>query len=122
MKKDDKGNITLKRGFSQVAICTGVLVKNTAKGIKEFEAQFQEHFGVPVQFLETISTAPDLDREGFPVPETGGRTDVFFALKAKDAGGPFAIKRLSMGIRWLEDAIAPDNGGQLYPQRVRHYA
>lgn len=122
MKRDDDGNIPRKNGFTQVAICMALLVKNTSKGIKEFEAQFQEHFGIEAQFLETVVTAPDQDDQGFPVPETGGRTDVFIALKAEDACGSFAVQRLAMGIRWLEDAIAPGNGGgRLYPQRVGHY-
>ena len=74
-----------------------------------------------VQYLETILTKPDLDEEGNPVPETGGRSDIFFALHDDDVTG-FTITRLSIGARWIEDVLSEMNGNRhLYPSRVQNY-
>lgn len=106
-------------GFGQVCIWPGTLIEE--KEIPTFEAWMQEKFGVRVQYLETIETKSDLDDSGFEVPGTGGRHDVFFAIHGEDIG-KFAIPRLSVGIRWLEDAISGVNGGnRLYPERVTEY-
>lgn len=106
-----------KPGFRQVAICQGLLVKDAA----EFESNMMEHFGVRTQFLETIYTKPDTNQWGQPIVDTGGRADVFFAIDTDDVM-KFAVPRLSMGIRWIEDALAAVNGGnRLYPERVEEY-
>ena len=70
--------------------------------------------GFNVQFLEAIETNPTPGEPG-----TGGRSDLFFALDAKDIP-KFAPWRLQFRLRWLED-IYFNGEGWLYPERVRDY-
>jgi hypothetical protein len=109
-------NVQLKQGFTQVCVWPGTVVG--AKQVAEFEQFFLEELGVRVQYLEEILTAPDY-KNGYPVEGTGGRCDVLFAVADGDTG-KFAIPRLGMGIRWLEDVYGND-GGALYPARVSEY-
>lgn len=112
-------NVERREAFKQVCVWPGTVVM--PEQVAEFEAFFLADMGARVQFLETIETKPDLDRQGNPVPETGGRHDVFMAVHQEDIGH-FAIPRLQMGIRWLEDAVSRVNGGnRLYPERVMQY-
>jgi hypothetical protein len=78
-----------------------------------------EIFGVRVQYLEEIETKPDLDENRQQIEDTGGRNDVFFAVHSDDLS-KFAIPRLSVGIRWLEDVYLNGNGS-LYDDRVAEY-
>ena len=112
-------NVKRKDNFTQVCIWPGTLMNE--EQIPEFEEWFKEEFGTRVQYLESIETAPDRDENGYQVEGTGGRHDVFFAVHSED-GGKFAIPRLGMGIRWVEDAVSSINGGnRLYPARVNYY-
>lgn len=103
--------------YTQVCVFPGLLVDENK--IQEFTDQFKEVFDTRVQYLETILTKPDLDD-----PEnTGGRSDVFFAVHQDDIG-KFAVKRLQYGIRWIEDAMSNVNGyhlNPLYPEYVEGY-
>jgi hypothetical protein len=74
--------------------------------------------GVRVQLLETILTKPDVG-----VPDTGGRCDIFLAIHEDDVA-KFAVPRLGMGIRWLEDVVSKVNGypsNPIYPDYVLEY-
>lgn len=117
---DRYGNVPRKEGFSQVCIMTGALVRNDL--IADFEGMFLERFKLHIQFLETIVTAPDM-KNGHPIPGSGGRHDAFFAIKEGQVlFGRFAIERLTMGIRWIEDGVSKTNGGgALWPERIKHY-
>ena len=109
-------NVELKEGFKQVCVWPGTLVG--AEQAKEFEEFFLNELGVQVQYLEEIRTAPDF-RYGYPVEGTGDRNDVFFAVHSDDLM-KFAVPRMTMGIRWLEDVYG--NGhGNLYPARAVDY-
>lgn len=103
--------------YTQVCVFPGLLVDENK--IQEFTDQFKEVFDTRVQYLETILTKPDLDD-----PEnTGGRSDVFFAVHQEDIG-KFAVKRLQYGIRWIEDAMSNVNGyhlNPLYPEYAEGY-
>ncbi len=112
--------VTLKPDFEQVCIWPACIV--SADKIAEFEAFFVSDFnGVRIQYLEEILTNPDRDSDGDPVMNTGGRNDVFFAVH-KDDIAKFAVPRLQMGIRWVEDALASHNhSAHLYPSYVREY-
>lgn len=103
--------------YTQVCVFPGLLVDQDK--IQEFTDQIKEVFDTRVQYLETILTKPDLDD-----PEnTGGRSDVFFAVHQDDIG-KFAVKRLQYGIRWIEDAMSNVNGyhlNPLYPEYVEGY-
>ena len=103
--------------YTQVCVFPGLLVDEDK--IQEFTDQIKEVFDTRVQYLETILTKPDLDD-----PEnTGGRSDVFFAVHQDDIG-KFAVKRLQYGIRWIEDVLSNVNGYHLnpiYPEYVEGY-
>ncbi len=109
-------NKPLNEGFQQVCVWPGTLVG--AEQVQEFEQFFKDEMGVRVQYLEEISTAPDY-KNGYPVEGTGGRNDVLFAVHGDDVM-QFAIPRLKMGIRWLEDVYGNGHGA-LYPERVAEY-
>ena len=109
-------NIKLNPGFEQVCVWPGTLVGEDK--IAEFEAFLLEKFGARVQYLEEVTTAPDL-KNGFPVEGTGGRNDVLFAIHNEDIG-KFAIPRMQFGVRWVEDVYG-NGGGALYPERVAEY-
>jgi len=109
-------NIQLKEGFRQVCVWPGSVVGE--ENIAEFETQLFEQLGTRVQYLEEVLTAPDY-KNGFPVEDTGGRSDLFFAVHEEDIM-KFAVPRLNYGIRWIEDVYG--NGhGDLYPARIAEY-
>ena len=111
-------NVQLKKDFTQVCVWPGTIVG--ADNVQDFENFIQEEFGVRVQYLEEVYTRPDFNEEsGHPIPDTGGRCDVFFAVHDKDVM-KFAVPRLTFGIRWVEDVYG--NGGEyLYPDRISEY-
>ena len=110
-------NITRKENFSQVCVWPGCLVEGK---VEEFEKFMLDEFKTRIQYLEEIKTFPDTEN-GFPVKDTGGRNDVVFAVHQEDIGH-FAVPRLQMGIRWIEDVLAPGNySSEIYPKRVFEY-
>jgi len=115
-------NTPRKKGFTQVCVWPGTSgVPDDLPGFTQF---FVDEFKTRVQFLEEIVTAPDHDARGRPVPKTGGRTDVFFAVH-KDDIGHFAVPRFKIGVRWIEDVLdneafrTPEHS--IYPTRVVDY-
>lgn len=105
-------NVKLPEDHTQVCIWTGTVVKPDE--IADFESFFMDEMRVRVKYLETIETKAD--KSG-----PGGRHDVFFSVHRDDVM-KFATPRLSLGIRWFEDAISSINGGNtLYPKRVEAY-
>ena len=111
-------NIKLKEGFSQVCIWPGCIVGTDKEN--EFVEFMLENFKSKVQYLEEIKTYPDTER-GNPVEETGDRNDLIFAVHNEDIG-KFAVPRLTMGIRWIEDVLADCNyKSRIYPERVFDY-
>jgi hypothetical protein len=120
MERDVDGNVIRKEHFEQVCVWPGTILDK--EKVSEFEAFMAEEFGARVQYLENIPTNPDLkDVRGVlcPVEGTGGRDDLFFAVHSDDIG-KFAIPRLSVGIRWIEDVYG-NCQGYLYPVRVSNY-
>jgi hypothetical protein len=97
-------NKQLNPGFTQVCTWPGTVL--AADEVPDFEQFFKDEMSVRVQFLESVTT-------------TGGRIDVLFAVHDEDVG-KFAIPRLSMGIRWLEDVYGNGHGNQ-YPEHVAGY-
>jgi len=109
-------NVQLNQHYKQICVWPATLVG--ADQADDFQEFFLSEMGVRVQYLEEITTAPDM-KNGYPVEGTGGRNDVFFAVHDEDVM-KFAIPRLNYGIRWLEDVL--DNGhGDLYPERIAAY-
>ena len=112
------GNVKTKEGFSQVCVWPGTVVGKDA--IKEFEKFIKDECDTEIQYLEEIETFPD-KKNGKEVKGTGGRNDVFFAVKAEDIS-KFAVKRLAFGIRWIEDVLSSVNyHSEIYPERVKEY-
>ena len=109
-------NITLNEGFTQVAVWPGTIVGSNM--VAEFEQFFLNEMKVRVQFLEEVLTLPD-QHEGEAVEGTGGRNDCFFAVHTEDVG-QFAVPRLAMGIRWIEDVYGNEQGN-IYPARIEAY-
>ena len=108
--------VKLNEGFDLVCVWPATVVGE--KCVSEFEDWFKNEFDIEVQYLEEVKTLPDRDEDGNVVEKTGGRNDVFFAIKREDAS-KFAIPRLHFDIRWAEDAIPQDEN--IYPKYVKEY-
>ena len=108
--------VKLNEGFDLVCVWSGTLIGE--KHESEFENWFKNEFDIEVQYLEEVTTLPDRDKDGNVVEKTGGRNDVFFAIKREDAS-KFAIPRLHFSIRLVEDAILQDEN--IYPKYVKEY-
>ena len=113
-------NIERPEGFEQVCIWPGMIITQDEK------FAFEEYFlaqGFKLLWLETITTRPDHDENGNVAHETGGRVDTFFAVHNDDVM-KFAVPRLGMGIRWIEDVLeneARETEHSIYPDRVSNY-
>lgn len=113
-RKICKDCLELKTNYTQVCVWPGCSIGEDTPA--EFEKGMAEHFnGVRIKYCETIKTNPDL-KDGRPVPETGGRSDLFFLVHTEDVGR-FAIPRLQVGIRWWEDVLS-NGGAYLYPDYI----
>lgn len=118
-------NVQRLENYGQVCVWPACLVvqdENTRdQEITEFIEIMKEKMNVHVQYLEEIKTLPDLDENEKPIPNTGGRNDLFFAVH-KDDIMHFSIPRLQIGIRWIEDVLAKGNyRSPIYPERVFEY-
>ena len=69
--------------------------------------------------LDTHNPNPDLDDDGNPVPETGGRSDILFYVHTDDVAA-FALKRLQLdgAPRWWENVVSYNDNSHLYTQEV----
>mgnify|MGYP001767237279 CR=1 FL=1 len=118
LESSDDKNIERKDDYNQVCIWPGTIVGQDK--IQDFEKFMLEEFDTRVQYLEEIKTYPDKEN-GKDVEGTGGRNDVFFAVYKEDTG-KFAVPRLKMGIRWIEDVLDKGNyRDKIYPERVHEY-
>ena len=119
--------VALNEDFTQVCVWQGTVVGEESKD--EFISWLKDEFEVQGQYLEEILTKPSVCPEHGIIPNTGGRNDVFFAIKDGDqTKGSFISKRLQYGIRWVEDVLSATNGGinklgqpTLYPEHVKEY-
>jgi hypothetical protein len=75
----------------------------------------KNEMGVRVKYHTEVQTLPDLNPSGNPIPETGGRNDLFFFVHDEDVS-KFAVPRLHLGIRWWEDVIVYNDNSHLYTQ------
>jgi len=113
--RDVYGNVVRKKHYNQVCVWPGGLCP-----MREVEDAIRYGLKIRVQCLEYIVTYPDLEN-GKPVPGTGGRFDLFFAVHHKDVQR-FAIPRFDLGIRWIEDVLWSVNyHSPIYPERVFRY-
>lgn len=95
--------------FVQLCVWPGtVLGDSTPDELVQF---FKDELNTRIKFDCEVETLPDLDSSGNPVPDTGGRKDLFFYAHSDDLEH-FSIPRLSMGIRWWEDVISYNEGSK----------
>ena len=109
-RKNLQENNVQSKGFNQLCVLEGTLMPK--HGARELEQFFEDEMGVDVRFETQVKTLPDNPE----CTETGGRNDLFFYIADEDIS-KFAVKRLSMGIRWWEDVLGNGNG-KLYPSEV----
>jgi hypothetical protein len=107
-------NVTIDDKFDQVIVWPGTILKE--EEINDFKQFLKREAGLECQYLEQIKTLPD---ENGP----GGRNDLFFAVNAKEIQ-TFAILKMSMGMRYIEDIYSNINnreGYNIYPERIKDY-
>ena len=108
--------VKLNEGFDLVCVWPATLIGK--ERVAEFEDWFKNEFGIEAQYLEEVKTLPNRDKNGNVVEDTGGRNDVFFAIKHEESS-KFVIKRLHYGMRWASDAVPQDK--EIYPKHVKKY-
>jgi len=112
------GNVEKKEGYNQVCVWPGTVLGESTPA--DFEKWLKDEFGVEGQYLEEIETSPDMEN-GKPVSNTGGRSDLFFAIHDEDVD-KFVLPKLRIGARWVEDVLADVNyTSPIYPKRVFDY-
>lgn len=111
--------IKRKEGYNQVVIWPGMTL--TKEQAVEFDSLMKDMLGFNIQYLETMETKPDIDSNGVPISNTGGRHDIFFAIHVDDIP-KFSLARLQHGMRWIEDVLADCNyRSHIYPDHVYNY-
>jgi len=97
--------------YTQLCVWPGTALGDSKP--EELESFFLDEMNTRVKYHTEVETLPDMDSSGNPIPETGGRSDLFFYVHTEDILG-FAIPRLKMGIRWWEDTIKYNDNSHLY--------
>jgi hypothetical protein len=106
------------KNFNQLCIWPGTILETEEGKIsfEDFETWVANNFnGVRIKMMEEVKTLPDME-DGVPVPDTGGRNDLFFYVHDEDIP-KFAVARLQAGIRWWEDVLGNGNG-DIYPEEI----
>jgi hypothetical protein len=97
--------------YKQLCVWPGtVLGESTPQDLESF---FLEQMKTRIKFHTEVQTLPDLDENGNPDTNTGGRNDLFFYVHSDDIAA-FAVPRLQMGIRWWEDVVGYNDNSHLY--------
>ena len=97
--------------FKQLCVWPGTELGNSKPN--DLEKFFLDEMGVRVKYHTEVTTLPDIDENGIPDFNTGGRNDLFFYVHDQDIAN-FAVPRLKMGIRWWEDVVGYNNNSHLY--------
>lgn len=123
IQRTEDGNVAIDLSTHQICVLPATIVESG--DVESFEDFFKDFYGVEVKYLESIRTKPDINKEGQEVEGTGGRIDVFFAVNTnQEKFTSFCVRRLSAGIRWIEDVMGEWNeydSNPIYPERVRKY-
>lgn len=109
-----------KPKHTQVAVWPGTILQPDE--LPDLIKFFKNEFKTRVQYLETVMTGPDME-DGHPVAGTGGRRDVLIAVHEDDIGH-FAVPRMKVGIRWIEDVLGNERlrgDFSIYPAHVKQY-
>jgi hypothetical protein len=103
--------------FKQLCVWQGTILQK--KDHDDFVEFFKSELDVRVKVAECVYTNPDVDGDGNPVPDTGGRADVLFWCHDDDIQS-FSVKRLGFdgGIRWWEDVVSYNDNAHLYTEDV----
>ncbi len=102
------------QGYLQLCVWEGVTLDGADPC--EFETWFLNEVKARIRFMEVVLTRPDF-KDGLEVPNTGGRSDIFFYVHQDDIP-IFSINRFNLGnCRWWEDVLG-NGGGRLYPESV----
>ena len=100
--------------FRQLCVWPGTVLGESTP--QDFEEYFLNQLNVRTKYHIEVKTLPDLDEYGKPVPDTGGRNDLFFYVHDEDIAR-FAVPRLGMGIRWWEDVVKYNDNRYLYTEQ-----
>ena len=101
----------MENHFTQLCVWPGTSLADSTHA--DFESFFLDEMNTRVKYHTEVKTLPDLDESGKAIPETGGRTDLFFYVHEDDIA-QFAVPRLKMGIRWWEDVVGYNDNSHLY--------
>ncbi|MBD5589116.1 hypothetical protein [Clostridium botulinum] len=96
--------------FNQLCVLQGVTLGDNP--IDEFINLMETELNTRAKFCEEVITQGSVERQ-----EEGGRHDLLFYVHDDDISH-FAIKRLSMGIRWWEDVVSYNDNSYLYSNEV----
>lgn len=111
--------VARKEGFNQVCVWPGTIVG--AEEVTKFEQFMLDNFDVRVQYLEEIYIIPGKRFTQAAASKKDGSCELFFAVHDADVT-KFAIPRLSVGIRWVEDVLSKGNGqAKCYPEHTKLY-
>ena len=104
-----------KTNYSIVSCMAGCILE---KGEEKHFLEMVSNLGAkhPALIIGTAITLPDLEDRDHPLPESGGRHDLFFAFHNLDIGR-VAIPRLMYGIRWWSDVV--DNEWNRLPLKYK---
>ena len=89
--------------YDIVAVMPGVILE---QGKEHFLEELVKNCGAKhsALLIGTSKTLPDLEDRDHPLPETGGRYDLFFCFHNLDIMR-IAVPRLAYGIRWWSDVV-----------------
>jgi hypothetical protein len=99
------------KNFNQLCVWHGTTLGESKP--KDLEDFFKDELGVRVKYKCEVTTLPNIDENGIPDFNTGGRNDLFFYVHNDDIP-KFSVPRLRMGIRWWEDVIVYNDDAHLY--------
>jgi hypothetical protein len=103
--------------YNQLCVWSGTVLGDSS--VADLEAWFLEHFETRIQYKCEQTTNPDLDEWGHPIPDTGGRNDLFFYVHEGDVM-KFAAAKIGLGVRWWEDVVKYNNNAHLYSEEFLH--
>lgn len=99
--------------YTQLCVWPGTSIGDSTA--TDFESFFLDEMKTRVRYYAEVKTQSDIDESGNPVPDTGGRNDIFFYVHTEDIPA-FAVPRLKMGIRWWEDVVGYNDNSHLYTE------
>jgi hypothetical protein len=102
--------------YTQLCVWPGTTLGDSTPA--ELEDFFLTEMKTRVKYAGEVTTLPDIDKDGTPDFNTGGRNDMFFYVHTEDIGA-FSVPRLKMGIRWWEDVVGYNDNGHLYTEEFK---